>query len=98
MSTTKSHTYYDFQTTIETSNKNTNERLDLIEIYFKQVLKDNTNFKKQLNKLELNQTQSDNFINWYLTIPLYKIIWWKITNANIYNKWELTLTNKNYEK
>lgn len=94
MNNSNSHTYYDFQTTIETSNKNTNERIDLIEIYFKQVLKDNTNFKKQQNILEINQNKVYEFIKWYINIPLYKFIWWKITNTNIYNKWELTLNNK----
>ena len=95
MSTTKSHTYYDFQTTIETSNKNTNERLDLIEIYFKQVLKDNTEFRKNLKELKERLDESDGYVDWYFKTPIYKLFWYKLCNKNI---WEIYLKQKEYEK
>ena len=80
----ESHSYYDFQNIINTSNKKINERVDLMEVYFNQMLKDNTFFRKQLKELEEKLNDSGYYINWYMKLPLYKLIWYKICKKNFY--------------
>lgn len=79
----ESHSYYDFQNMINTSNKAVNERLDLLEIYFKEVLKNNTLFKKSLDNLSKENKDLEDYINWYNRLPLYKLISYKIINKDI---------------
>lgn len=79
----ESHSYYDFQNTINTSNKAVNERLDLLEIYFREVLKNNTLFKKSLDNLCKENKDLEDYINWYNQLPLYKLISYKIINKDI---------------
>ncbi len=80
----ESHSYYDFQNIINTSNKEINERVNLMEVYFNQMLKDNTFFRKQLKELEEKLNDSDYYINWYMKLPLYKLIWYRICKKNFY--------------
>ena len=89
----QSHSYYDFQNIINTSNKSANDRIDLIEVYFKQVLKDNTEFRKNLKELKERLDESDSYVDWYFKIPFYKLIWYKLCNKNI---WEIYLKQKEY--
>ncbi len=90
---TESNSYYDFQTRINTANKSTNERIDLMEVYFNQVLKNNTEFKEKLKQLENNNKDINNFLEWYINLPIYKIIWYKIRHKNFYNHLKL-INNK----
>lgn len=80
----ESHTYYDFQNTINTSNKLVSERIDLLEVYLKQALKDNTFFRKQLKELEERLDESDNYVDWYFKVPIYKLVWYRICKKNIF--------------
>lgn len=79
----ESHSYYDFQNIINTSNKLSNERMDLLEIYLRQVLKDNTEFRNNIKNVKQQIKESSNYIDWYFRLPFYKLFWYKICNKNI---------------
>ena len=80
----ESHSYYDFQNIINTSNKKANDRIDLLEIYFNQALKDNNSLKKEIKELQERLDESDDYIDWYFKIPFYKLIWYRILKKNMF--------------
>ena len=78
--------YVDFKDTILNEAKTLQNRIDFLEIYEKQMLKELSDLSKKVNyntlKIDDYIKETEDFFVWYYSQSIFKKIWWNICKLN----------------
>ena len=78
--------YVDFKDTILNETKTLQNRIDFLEIYEKQMLKELSDLSKKVNyntqKIDDYIKEIEDFFAWYYSQNIFKKIWWNICKLN----------------